>query len=276
MSEKLVGPGDRPDLSPSTLASNDPTDVLVIGAGAAGPAVAWMLARAGIGVVCLKQGDWVDPHAFPHWRVDWELHRNTDWSPEPNVRRLPQDYPVNDAGSPISPLMYNAVGGSTVHWSAHFPLSFAKTPSGGQVVDRSALIMPRSNRGAVGLHVSMVSIQETIPQSSAGAVSVYGHLPGGREGAVGTAGPVGLAWSRTLQGSGHCERLPEKLGAVPPAVTVPPAVDTLRADGAGLGSREAVTQGERCPPAPHGTRPRRGFISTTLYRPRPARRSQRR
>ena len=25
-------------------------------------------------------------------------------------------------------------------------LSFAKTPSGGQVVDRSALIMPRSNR----------------------------------------------------------------------------------------------------------------------------------
>jgi choline dehydrogenase-like flavoprotein len=95
--------------------------VLVIGAGAAGAAVAWMLARAGIGVVCLKQGDWVDPHAFPHWRVDWELHRNTDWSPEPNVRRLPQDYPVNDAGSPISPLMYNAVGGSTVHWSAHFP-----------------------------------------------------------------------------------------------------------------------------------------------------------
>ena len=37
------------------------------------------------------------------------------------MRRLPQDYPVNDAGSPIAPLMYNAVGGSTIHWSAHFP-----------------------------------------------------------------------------------------------------------------------------------------------------------
>jgi hypothetical protein len=72
-------------------------------------------------------------------------------------------------------------------------------------------------RPAVGLHVSMVSIQETIPQSSAGAVSVHGHLPGGREGAVGTAEPVGLAWSRTLQGSGHCERLPGKLGAVTPS-----------------------------------------------------------
>jgi choline dehydrogenase-like flavoprotein len=103
------------------LASDDRTDVLVIGAGAAGAAVAWMLARAGIGVVCLEQGDWVDPRAFPHWRADWELHRHTDWSAEPNVRRLPQDYPINDAGSPIAPLMYNAVGGSTIHWSAHFP-----------------------------------------------------------------------------------------------------------------------------------------------------------
>jgi hypothetical protein len=73
----------------------------------------------------------------------------------------------------------------------------------------------RRVRPAVGLHVSWMSIQETIPQSQAGAVSLHAHLPGGREGAVGTAGPVGLAWSRTLQGSGHWERLPGKLGAVP-------------------------------------------------------------
>ncbi len=103
------------------MGGDDRIDVLVIGAGAAGAAVAWMLARAGIGVTCLEQGDWVDPRAFPHWQADWELHRHTDWSAEPNVRRLPQDYPVNDAGSPITPLMYNAVGGSTIHWSAHFP-----------------------------------------------------------------------------------------------------------------------------------------------------------
>ncbi len=103
------------------MAGDDRTDVLVIGAGAAGAAVAWMLARAGIGVLCLEQGDWVDARSYPHWRADWEIHRHTDWSPEPNVRRLPQDYPVNDAGSPIAPLMYNAVGGSTIHWSGHFP-----------------------------------------------------------------------------------------------------------------------------------------------------------
>jgi choline dehydrogenase-like flavoprotein len=37
------------------------------------------------------------------------------------VRRRPEDYPVNDAASTFTPLMFNAVGGSTIHWSAHFP-----------------------------------------------------------------------------------------------------------------------------------------------------------
>jgi choline dehydrogenase-like flavoprotein len=103
------------------MPADDRTDVLVIGAGASGAAVSFLLSRAGIRVVCLEQGDWVDARAYPHWQPDWELHRHTDWSAEPNVRRLPQDYPVNDAASPIAPLMYNAVGGSTIHWSAHFP-----------------------------------------------------------------------------------------------------------------------------------------------------------
>src|SRR5438874_2684784 len=103
------------------MVAADRTEVLVIGAGASGAAVAWRLASAGVRVVCLEQGDWVDARAYPHWRADWELHRHTDWSAEPNVRRLPQDYPVNDQASVISPLMYNAVGGSTIHWSAHFP-----------------------------------------------------------------------------------------------------------------------------------------------------------
>ena len=75
------------------MATDDRADVLVIGAGASGAAVAWMLSRAGIGVVCLEQGDWVDPRAYPHWRADWELHRHTDWSAEPNVRRLPRTIP---------------------------------------------------------------------------------------------------------------------------------------------------------------------------------------
>ena len=71
--------------------------------------------------MCLEQGDWVDPRAYPHWRADWELHRHTDWSAEPNVRRLPRTIRSTTRASPIAPLMYNAVGGSTIHWSAHFP-----------------------------------------------------------------------------------------------------------------------------------------------------------
>ena len=100
---------------------NTPADVLVIGAGAAGAAFAWSLARAGVKVLCLEQGGWLDRRAYPPALPDWELHRQTDWSPEPNERRLAVDYPVEDSESPIAPLMFNAVGGSTIHWSAHFP-----------------------------------------------------------------------------------------------------------------------------------------------------------
>ena len=49
------------------------------------------------------------------------MRRLTDFNPDPNVRQLPEDYPVNNAASDYTPLMYNAVGGSTIHWSAHFP-----------------------------------------------------------------------------------------------------------------------------------------------------------
>jgi choline dehydrogenase-like flavoprotein len=96
-------------------------DALIVGAGASGAAVAWSLAEAGFRVVCLEQGDWVAPEALPHGRDDWELHRLTDFNADPNVRQLPADYPVNNTASTFTPLMFNAVGGSTIHWSAHFP-----------------------------------------------------------------------------------------------------------------------------------------------------------
>jgi choline dehydrogenase-like flavoprotein len=96
-------------------------DVLIVGAGASGAAVAWSLAESGFRVVCLEQGDWVPPESLPHGRDDWELHRLTDFNADPNLRQRPADYPVNASDSTFTPLMFNAVGGSTVHWSAHFP-----------------------------------------------------------------------------------------------------------------------------------------------------------
>lgn len=65
-------------------------------------------------------GLWINQDEYQSVDSDWELSRLGSMSPDPNVRALPEDYPVNDEDSPITPLMYNAVGGSTIHWSAHF------------------------------------------------------------------------------------------------------------------------------------------------------------
>lgn len=97
------------------------SDVLIVGAGAAGAAAAWRLARAGFSVTCLEQGGWVDPGAAASAEPDWEIRRQTTETPYPNIRNLPGDYPIADDDTPIKPLMYNGVGGSTIKWGAHFP-----------------------------------------------------------------------------------------------------------------------------------------------------------
>lgn len=95
--------------------------VLVVGAGATGAAFAWQAARHGFDVTCLERGYWSPPVASPTTNYDWESRRIRDRSPNPNVRRLPEDYPILDDTSPIKPAIYNGVGGSTVMWSAHVP-----------------------------------------------------------------------------------------------------------------------------------------------------------
>ena len=99
----------------------DTADVLVIGAGMSGGAFAWSLSEAGIEVTCLEQGGWPIPSRYPSTHEDWELHITSDYHFDPNVRGLPEDYPVNTDDSAIVPFMYNAVGGSAIHWGAHFP-----------------------------------------------------------------------------------------------------------------------------------------------------------
>lgn len=96
-------------------------DVVIVGAGASGAAAAWRLASAGLRVTCLEQGGWVDPAATPSLRPDWEIARQTTHHPNPNVRQGAADYPVDDSEAAIKPFLYNAVGGSTILWGAHFP-----------------------------------------------------------------------------------------------------------------------------------------------------------
>ena len=97
------------------------TDILIIGTGASGAAAAWRLAEGGFHVVCLEQGNWQNPETYPPSSADWELQWASNFSFDPNIRQLTEDYPVNDVESDVTPLMFNAVGGSTVHWTAHAP-----------------------------------------------------------------------------------------------------------------------------------------------------------
>ena len=96
-------------------------DFLVIGAGASGAAVSWRLALGGARVVCLEQGGWVTPESAPSLTPAWEQARARSHNPNPNVRMNSWDYPIDATDTPIQPSLYNAVGGSTIHWGAHFP-----------------------------------------------------------------------------------------------------------------------------------------------------------
>ena len=98
-------------------------DVLVIGSGAAGAAVTKRLTDLGAKVVCLEQGGWIHPNDYPSTKPNWEIqiHRGP-FHFSPNIRKRWEDYPVKETGAnPPDVLMFNAVGGSTHHWTGHFP-----------------------------------------------------------------------------------------------------------------------------------------------------------
>ena len=69
------------------------------------------------------------------------------WSPDPNVRAGPADYPIDVSGADIVPLMYNGVGGSTVLYAGDWP---RLTPSDFRVrsLDGVADDWPLTLRGA--------------------------------------------------------------------------------------------------------------------------------
>ena len=100
---------------------NEPVDVLIVGAGASGAAIAYSLSSLGVKILCLEQGKWVNHNNFPSTKQDYEFYRYSDFSCDPNVRKLPEDYPINSEESPITPVNFNAVGGSTINYLAHWP-----------------------------------------------------------------------------------------------------------------------------------------------------------
>jgi choline dehydrogenase-like flavoprotein len=103
------------------MTRNDPVDVLIIGAGASGAAIAWSLLETRMRILCLEQGDHLADKDYPSRRDDYELARYAEFSCDPNVRQLKQDYPINAADSCITPVNWNGVGGSTINFLGHWP-----------------------------------------------------------------------------------------------------------------------------------------------------------
>ncbi len=101
--------------------AEETVDVLIVGSGASGAALAWSLSDTRMNILCLEQGHWMDESRYPSTGTDWDARAHGDFAVSPNTRRRPEDYPVNDSGSPIAAAMFNAVGGSTITYAAHFP-----------------------------------------------------------------------------------------------------------------------------------------------------------
>ncbi|WP_336749621.1 GMC family oxidoreductase [Pantoea vagans] len=101
--------------------TDETVDVLVIGAGPSGAVVSHTLATAGYKVTCLEQGDWIGPSDYSANFDMWEVIARNHWALEPNHRKNPADYPLNVDEADLSPSMYNAVGGGTIHFGALWP-----------------------------------------------------------------------------------------------------------------------------------------------------------
>ena len=100
---------------------NETVDVLIIGSGASGAAVAWSLADTRMKILCLEQGDWMKQADYPSNGRDWEARLYDDFATSPNRRARPTDYPINDDNSPIKVVNFNGVGGSTIMYTGHYP-----------------------------------------------------------------------------------------------------------------------------------------------------------
>ena len=110
-------------------------------------------------ILCLEQGDWMDPAQYPTTGMDWELRRFGDFGLSPNTRGRPEDYPVNDAGSPIAISTFNAVGGSTILYAGHFPRLH---PSDFRVRTLDGVVRRPATLKAVGLREVVVAVATAV------------------------------------------------------------------------------------------------------------------
>lgn len=100
---------------------HDVADVLIVGSGPSGAVYAKYLSSWGFHAVCLEQGTWVNTGDYTGNRDEYETSMYGVWSKYQNLRRSPADYPCEVSQSEILPVMFNAVGGSAIHYGAQWP-----------------------------------------------------------------------------------------------------------------------------------------------------------
>ncbi len=96
-----------------------PVDVAVIGLGAAGGVAVLPLARAGLTVVGIEAGGWMDPHTFKPDEIHNNVRRLVTSVPKaqreiPTIRSSPA---VSARQAQTHPMM-NAIGGTSIHYWA--------------------------------------------------------------------------------------------------------------------------------------------------------------
>ena len=93
-------------------------DVIIIGAGASGITAAWNLGLK-YKVLCLDQGPFINYNSKKVKK--WNSNNDKKFKINPNERKLKFDYPIDNSDSDIEIANYNAIGGSTIIYSGHFP-----------------------------------------------------------------------------------------------------------------------------------------------------------
>ncbi len=181
-----------------TAPGSDRTDVLVIGAGPSGSVVAHTLSARGFKVVCLEQGDWINPADLPANFPEWELLVQDRWHHDPNVRRRPADYPIDDGPADLHPVMLSAVGGTSVYYGAQW---HRLLPSDFRVrtLDGVASDWPISYRELAPYYDQVdafigVSGLEGDPARPADVLFQFAPLPIGKAGLRAAAGMNSLGW----------------------------------------------------------------------------------